>query len=348
MPSFPFADEPVLTAVTRSGRVESWHRGTVAVWHSNDLLLAAGDPNAEVICRSATKPLQALPFLERGLDRRFQLDDKEVAVMCASHDGAEIHTTAVRSFLKKASLHEGQLGCGPHAPFDSGAREALRQQGQKPMRVHNNCSGKHTGFLCLARECGDALGSYLDPSSKSQREVAAAVAAMASVQSLPERGTDGCGAPTFVLPLVGLARAFARLANPSDLGSVRRAACERIHEAVRREPSLVAGQQRLCTALLKSVPAVRFAKNGAEGVYAVALAPDPSRVRCPHAIGIAVKIGDGSDRGYLPVVVDLLLHLGALPHTVPAPLVPFHVQTVKNTRDQEVGFVRCVHPWGEL
>ena len=348
MPSLPFADEPVLATVTRSGRIESWHRGAVAVWHGDDLLLAAGDPEGKVICRSATKPLQALPFLERGLDRRFGLDDKEIAVMCASHDGTAAHVAAVRSFLKKGGMHEGQLGCGPHAPFDSGAREAMRQEGQKPMRVHNNCSGKHAGFLCLAKECGDAVGNYLEPGTKSQREVAAAVAAMTGVTEMPERGVDGCGAPTFVLPLQALARGFARLANPSGLGPVRSAACERIHQAVRAEPAMLAGQQRLCTALLKSVPSLRFAKNGAEGVYAVALGPDPARAHCPEAVGIAVKIGDGSDRGYFPVVVDVLRHLGAFVNGVPNALQSFHVQKIVNTRDQQVGEVRCAQSWGEL
>lgn len=348
MPSFPFADGALLTTVSRSGRVESWHRGSVAVWHGSDLLLSVGAPKAPVICRSATKPFQALPFLERGLDQKHGTTAAEIAVMCASHDGTDAHTACVRGFLKKAGLHEGQLGCGPHAPFDTATRQAMLLAGQKPMRVHNNCSGKHTGFLCLAKECGDALSGYLDPSSKSQKEVAAAVAAMAGETGVPERGVDGCGAPTFVLPLQSLARAFARLSNPSGLPTVRAAACERILDAVRAEPQMLAGQKRLCTALLKSARSVRFAKNGAEGVYAVALGPDPARTRCPEAVGIAVKVDDGSDRGYESTVVDLLAWLGAFDGAAPAPLASFHVQKVMNTREQQVGEVRCAVAWGSL
>lgn len=348
MPSLPLPDGAVLTTVSRSGRVESWHRGSVAVWHGSDLLLAVGAPQEKVICRSATKPLQALPFLERGLDRQIGATDAEVAVMCASHDGTDAHTACVRGFLKKAGLHEGQLGCGPHAPFDAPTRQAMLVAGQKPMRVHNNCSGKHTGFLCLAKACGDPLGDYLDPMSKSQKEVAAAVAAMAGENGLPERGVDGCGAPTFVLPLQSLARSFARLANPVGLPAVRAAACERILEAVRNEPQMLAGQKRLCTALLRASPKVRFAKNGAEGVYAVALAPDPARARCPEAVGIAVKVDDGSDRGYESTVVDLLSWLGAFAGPVPAALQGFWQPKVMNTREQQVGEVRCVVGWGSL
>ena len=348
MPSLPFAEGAVLTTVSRSGRVESCHRGSVAVWHDSDLLLSVGAPAQPVICRSATKPLQALPFLERGLEKTIGATDAEIAVMCASHDGTEAHTACVRGFLQKAGLHEGQLGCGPHAPFDTATRQAMLLAAQKPMRVHNNCSGKHTGFLCLAKACGDNLGNYLDPSSKSQKEVAAAVAAMAGVSGVPERGVDGCGAPTFVLPLQALARSFAKLANPVGESPVRAAACQRILAAVRAEPQMLAGKKRLCTALLQSSSQVAFAKNGAEGIYAVALAPNPKRARCPGAVGIAVKIDDGQDRGYESAVVDLMRHLGVFGAAVPAALQPFHQPKVMNTREQQVGDVRCIVEWGSL
>lgn len=110
---------------------------------------------------------------------------------------------------------------------------------------------------------------------------------------------------------------------------------------------MLAGQGRLCTALLRHAPAVVFPKNGAEGVYAVALGPDPARVRCPQAVGIAVKCADGADRGYFPVVVDLLRHLGALPDGVPNALAEFHAARVRNTRDEEVGEIRCAVAWGK-
>ena len=138
MPSFPFAEGALLTTVSRSGRVESWHRGSVAVWHGSDLLLSLGAPKAAVICRSATKPFQALPFLERGLDQKFGLTAAEIAVMCASHDGADAPTACVRGFLKKAGLHEGQLGCGPHAPFDTATPLPPSTSGRTstpPMRI---------------------------------------------------------------------------------------------------------------------------------------------------------------------------------------------------------------------
>ncbi len=336
---------PVLALATRSGAVESWHRGAVAVYHGDELVLAVGDVQRPVFARSAVKPLQALPFLERGLADRLQLPAAELAVMCASHDGAALHTAAVRSFLARGGFHEQQLGCGPHAPFDASSRLDLLRAGLKPGKVHNNCSGKHTGFLHLARDCGDDVAAYLEPLAKSQQEVNAAVAAMAGLTGALPTGLDGCGAPTFVLPLAALAKAFCRLANPQALGAVRAAACRRILEAVGQAPALLAGERRFCTALLRQWPGRGFAKNGAEGVYAVALAPDPARVRWPLALGLAIKIDDGSERGYQPVVVEVLQRLGALGPVLPAAVAEFAPILLTNTQQKVVGEVRSVLPW---
>lgn len=337
---------PVLAVALRSGRVESWHRGAVAVVHDGEPVLALGAVDVPVFVRSAVKPLQALPLLERGLADQLALPDDELAVLCASHDGTPQHVAAVRSFLARGGLDESQLGCGPHAPFDPASRRDLLQRGEKPGKVHNNCSGKHTGFLHLARACGDDLARYLQPDSRAQREVQAAVAAMAGCAEPLEVGLDGCGAPTFRLPLAALARAFCRLANPSGLPPVRAAACRRILEAVGRAPVLLAGERRFCTALVRTWPGACFAKNGAEGVYALALAPDPRRERFPGGLGIAIKIDDGAERGYQPVVTDLLLRLGAFAGgAVPPALQPFHCVPIDNTQRLRVGQVECACEW---
>lgn len=335
----------MLAVATRSDRIESVHRGSVVVVHDGQIALAVGDSSGGVYARSAVKPLQALPFLERGLAERLQLPAAEVAVMCASHDGAPVHTAAVRSLLARGGLHEELLACGPHAPFDADSRLDLLRTGQRPGKVHNNCSGKHAGFLHLAAATGVPLADYLAPDCKSQQEVHAAVAAMAGVQAPLPTGLDGCGAPTFVLPLQALAAAFCRLANPAALAPVRAAACRRILEAVGSAPALLAGERRFCTALLRQWPGRVFAKNGAEGVYAVALAPDPARRRWPGALGVAIKIDDGSERGYQPVVVDLLQQLGALPCELSPALAGFAPIALDNTQRIRVGEVRCVHRW---
>ncbi|MCA8965577.1 MAG: asparaginase [Planctomycetes bacterium] len=337
---------PILAEATRSGRTESWHRGALAVVHDGELLVARGDVGRPIYARSATKPLQALPFLERGLHRQLAMPAAEIAVMCASHVGAPVHLAAVRSFLARAGLDEDRLGCGPHAPFDKASRLALLAAGERPRKVHNNCSGKHTGFLCLAQACGDDLDAYLDPECRAQQEVRAVVAAMAGLPVPPEVGLDGCGAPTFWLPLAALARAFAQLANPAGLPPVRAAACRTVLDAVAEQPVLLQGEGLLCTSLVQQLPGRCFPKNGAEGVFAVALAPDPARRRCPGAVGIAVKIDDGSQRGYEPVVVDTLRWLGAFGgEQVPAALRSFWRVPIENTQRRPVGEVRCTMEW---
>ncbi|MEC8253686.1 MAG: asparaginase [Planctomycetota bacterium] len=343
------AIHPVLSAVTRSGRVESWHRGAVAVVHEGELVLSLGDVRAPVYARSAVKPMQALPLLERGVHRRLGLPYEELAVLCASHDGAAAHVGAVRSFLARGGLDEALLRCGPHAPFAKDARLALLRRGEHPLRVHNNCSGKHTGFLYLAQACGDDLEDYLQPHSAAQLEVNRAVAEMAGLDAPLPTGLDGCGAPTLLMSLEAMARAFCRFANHDRLSSVRSEACRTVFEAVGAAPALLAGEQRLCTALVRQWPGRAFAKNGAEGVYVMSLMPDPARDRLPGALGVAVKVDDGAERGYQPVVVDLLRWLGAFSSgEVPAPLQRFWRVPVANTQKQQVGEVRSVVDWGSL
>lgn len=338
---------PILSVATRSGRVESWHRGSVAVFHDGGPALLLGDTELPTFARSAVKPLQALPLIERGVPQRLGLPPEELAVLCASHDGAEAHVAAVRSFLARGGLSEELLGCGPHAPFAKASRLQMLARGDKPKKVHNNCSGKHAGFLHLAGECGDDLANYLSPDSAAQKVVNEAVSEMAGLPAPLPTGLDGCGAPTFVLSLSALARAFCQLANPDGVSSVRAAACRSIFEAVGQAPVLLAGEQRLCTALVRTWPGKSFAKNGAEGVYVLSLSPDAKRSRWPGALGIAIKIDDGAERGYVPVVIDLLQWLGAFQgDAVPASLSQFAHVPIHNTQKLLVGDVHSVVEWG--
>jgi len=316
--------------------------------HDGELALSLGDVGSAIYARSAVKPLQALPLLERGVHRRLGMPAEELAVLCASHDGGEPHVAAVRSFLARGGLSEAQLGCGPHAPFAKDARLEMLRRGERPLKVHNNCSGKHTGFLYLARECGDALADYLDPASAAQQEVNRAVAEMAGLGAPLPSGLDGCGAPTLLLSLQALAQAFCSFANHQRLSAVRASSCRAILEAVGAAPALLAGEQRLCTALVRQWPGRAFAKNGAEGVYVMCLSPDPRRARFPGAVGIAVKADDGAERGYQPVVVDLLRWMGAFgSDQVPAPLRGFWRMPVANTQQRRVGEVQSVVAWGQ-
>ena len=327
----------VLAQVTRSARLESWHQGAVVVVEDGKVTFAVGAPHQMVYARSAVKPLQALPLLERGVAERLDLSTPEVALLSASHDGAPRHVEVAQSLLAKGGFTEADLGCGPHAPYDLEANLALARSGGEPGRLHNNCSGKHAGFLLLAQELGVDPARYLDPDADSQQLVKQAVASMAGLEPAQLGvGLDGCGAPSFCMPLSGIAKAFARLTNPDRLEPVRAQACRTLFNAVTQEPVLLAGEDRLCTALVRALPGQVYPKNGAEGIYALGLAG--------RNLGIAIKVADGNKRGYLPVVVDALRALGLFDQ-VPDGLRAFHRVPVWNTRERQTGEVTCVVDW---
>jgi L-asparaginase II len=329
-------DVPLAT-VSRSGHVESRHRGVLVVATASDVVRAFGDPGARVWCRSATKPFQALPLIERGVARRLGFGAAELALACASHNGTPAQVEVVQGMLARAGCSEADLRCGPHPPLDGEAARALAASGAAPGAIHNNCSGKHAGFLALACAMQVAKDRYLDPDGAPQREVRSAVAGMAGLDDGGfDVGLDGCGAPTFRMPLRALAMAFARLANPPPAPSVRGAACRELLAAVGAVPLLYAGAGRLCTALLQALPGAIVPKNGAEGVYAFGL---PGR-----GLGVAIKVSDGSARAYQPVAVAALRALGVLA-AVPPQLAEFERLPVRNTQRVLVGHVESVLAW---
>lgn len=333
----PSAPSPVLlSVVTRSGRVESTHHGAAVVVEHGKVVHAWGDVEQLVYTRSCVKPFQALPFLERGLFERIGMTEPELAVMSASHDGTEEHVNVVRGFMQKAGVAEEALGCGPHAPYDLQSSLDIARRNEKPRPIHNNCSGKHTGFLRLARELDVPLERYLDPDSASQREIRAAVADMLELDAatIPV-GLDGCGAPTFHVPLVALARGFAKLTTPSGLPTQRVAAVKKLLSAITHWPAVFSGHERLCSALITALPGRIYPKNGAEGVYTFGLTGT--------GLGVAIKVADGNERGYFPVVIDLLRRLGVLGE-VPAALEAYRRHPIYNTQKILVGHVESALP----
>lgn len=340
----PAPQSVLLSEVTRSGEVESTHHGAVVVVDSSGArLLELGDAATPVWTRSVVKPFQAVASLERGLVDSAGLEDSELAVVSASHDGTELHVETVRGLLEKLRFTEADLLCGPHAPFDKRASIAVARSGGKPQRIHNNCSGKHSAMLWLARELGVDPADYLDPDSASQRQIKSVLGDFVGLDpaTIPV-GLDGCGAPTFRLPLEALARGFARLMNPVGLSDVRAAACTRLRSAIAAAPVLYEGEGGICTALARSWPGQIVGKNGAEGVYAIGvLRPDGS------AVGAAVAVHDGAPRGYHPVIAELAMRLTGT-ESVPEPLRSFVRVPVWNTQKIQVGEVRSAIEWPDL
>jgi len=338
-PPRPFPENPVLVRHLRGGEVESVHRGSWCLVDTAGAVLAgAGAFQAPYFARSSVKALQALPLLESGAAERCALSDEELALTMASHAGEERHTSVVHGLLERLGLGVRHLRCGVHAPFDSRAREALRARGESPSALHNNCSGKHTGFLALARHLGVPSEHYLAPESSGQRLVHATLAELCGVPAASlECATDGCSAPTFHLSLVALATGFARLTTPAALAPERRPKAERLVRVAGAHPALIAGSGRWLDSDLLRVSGGRlFAKYGAESVQVVGV------VGTGRAL--ALKIDDGGLRALTFFVPRLLAHLGLLAEGEATALASWSEPRLVNFAGLEVGRVEAVLP----
>lgn len=266
-----------------------------------EIVNAWGDPDRVILPRSSCKMLQALPLLESGAADDAGLGSEQIALACASHSGAKIHTTRVAAWLGILGLGEADLRCGPQMPGDREARERLICTHMAPGQIHNNCSGKHAGFLTLTRHLG-AGPDYIDPDHAVQRAVRAAFVDATGMES-PGFGIDGCSAPNFATTVHGLARAMALFAA-ADGGGARGRVMRRLFEAMVKHPDLVAGEGRACTLLMRAMKGRVAVKTGAEGVFA-AIVPE-------RRLGIALKIADGATRAAECALVALLVRIGAL------------------------------------
>ena len=310
---------PVLVEVTRGALVESVHRGAIAIADADGVLrFALGDVETPVYPRSALKPIQALPLLVSGAAEVFALSEEEIALACASHSGEPMHTARVAAWLERIGCSESDLVCGPQPPRYEPAWEEMLRRGETPTRLHNNCSGKHTGFLTVARHWNLPVEGYAHVEHPVQQAVANSLRALSGVADLP-CGVDGCAAPNFALPLAGFARALAKLAGQRTPGA------ERILRAMTSHPELVAGTGRACTALIRAAEGRAVVKVGAEGVYAGMI--------LERGLGIALKIDDGATRAAETAIAAVLLSLKVANETARA----FVCAPVLNTRGEPVG-----------
>ncbi len=281
---------PVLVEVTRGDRVESRHRGALAVVDARGRpLLTLGDVEASVFPRSAVKAIQALPLVESGAADAFSFHARELALASASHGGEPAHLGAVASMLAAIGLGEPALECGAHAPSNAQAAAELLKSGMTPTQLHNNCSGKHTGFLAVCRHRGIPHRGYVAASHPVQQEVRAALQGVTGAPHDPAAcGTDGCSIPTYAVPLRALAHGFARFGTGVGLERERASAAHRIYEACVSEPFFVAGSGRFCTDVMTLAGQAVLVKTGAEGVFCASLAG--------LGLGVAVKCDDGAAR----------------------------------------------------
>ncbi len=280
--------------LTRGAIVESIHFGAVAVVDSLGRLLAwYGNPNVFTFMRSSAKPLQALSFIERGGDQAFHLTSKEIAILCASHEGTDEHVEVIKGIQAKVGVQESDLLCGTHLLSHLPTVEAMRSHAETLTPNRNNCSGKHTGMLAHAHMRGLPLADYVNPDHPVQKTILETVSELCGME--PARvltGIDGCSAPNFAIPLSNAALGFARLCDPHSLSQERASACRRITSAMMANPVMVGGVGRFDTRVMEVCSRRILAKGGAEGYMAMGILAGALGAESP-GIGIAFKVADG-------------------------------------------------------
>ena len=303
--------------------VEVWRgaiRECVHVGHAASCDASGSDPEAVIYPRSSCKMLQALPLVESGAADAFGLTTEQLALSCASHRGAAIHTDRVARWLGGLGLGEADLRCGQQEPGDIEARNSLIRAYSEPCQIHNNCSGKHSGFLTYTKHIG-AGPEYVELTHPLQLAIRAAFEEVTAIDS-PDHGIDGCSAPNFATTVHGLARAMGYFASASAGGSVRDKAAVRLVEAMMQHPELVSGEGAATTELMRALGGNGAVKSGADGVY-VAILPG-------HKLGVALKLMDGSDKAKSSAMTAILIRLGVLDAAHPTALG--YVDTVETNR----------------
>jgi L-asparaginase II len=332
---------PVLVEVLRGETPESSHRGALAVLDADGAVLASlGDVDHPVFPRSAVKLLQALPLVESGAADRLGLSDDQLALACASHNGEAAHVNAAEAMLERAGLSVSALECGAHWPSLDTATRALAAAGQAPSALHNNCSGKHSGFLCLACTMSGGVDlqqyvkGYVRPEHPVMREVTSALQAVTGFDpnSAP-RGTDGCSIPTFGIALRRLALGFARVGSGVGLRDGHRLAAQRLRSAIASAPFMVAGTGRFDTRVMQQLGERVCCKVGAEGVYCAAL---PGL-----GLGVAIKIDDGNNSRAAEVVMACVIEAALRPSGADAEVLhSLSRPTLRNWNQVQVGQLR--------
>ncbi|WP_158965365.1 asparaginase [Chachezhania sediminis] len=296
-------DAVPMVELWRADLLESLHFGHAVVCDAGgEILHSWGDPQALIYPRSSCKMIQALPLITSGAADAHGLTTEQLALSCASHSGAAIHTTRVASWLADLGLTDDDLRCGPQEPTDRPAMEAMIRANESPCQIHNNCSGKHAGFLTLNKHLG-AGPDYVEPDHAVQLAVRAAFEDATDMES-PGFGIDGCSAPNFQTTLHGLARAMSWFATATDRNDSQSNAAARLVAAMVTHPELVAGEERACTRLMRAMGGKVAVKTGAEGVF-IAIVPE-------RRLGIALKITDGATRASEAALATILVELGLI------------------------------------
>ena len=321
----------IMCEIWRGSYLESVHTGMAVICDKDgEISHQWGDPNSLILPRSSAKMMQALPLIISGAEKKFSIGEDLLALACASHNAAEIHLSRVLGWLSHLGFSETDLRCGPQPSNDPHIKKEMSEKGQSPCQIHNNCSGKHAGFLSVSRHL-NAGPEYTDPDHPVQLLV------MDVFQELTENKVDGividgCSAPNPAMPLYSLAKAMSWFATAHKRDDQLSKAAFKLRNAMVNYPELVAGEQRACTNLMKACEKKAILKTGAEGVF-VAILPELEK-------GIALKIFDAGTLASECAIASLLIQLGVLSPNHPTAIAYTHAP-ILNWRNIETGMMKA-------
>ncbi len=327
---------PILVKCTRSGLVEKTHRAVLCLVDTNNTpLFSLGNVNQVIFPRSAMKFFQILPLLMSGAVEEFGFDEQEIALMCASHNAEPEHIQVLQRILNKAGIEERGLGCGAHAPLSMLASHTLIKDQEPVAARHNNCSGKHAGFLALSKYLGAPLETYLKSDHPVQvlvRKITAQMCEMKEQQLYP--GMDGCSAPNYGMPVLNLAIGFKNLSKHHAQDEKLNEACIRLRKALWTESFFVGGSDRYCSEMMQTYPSTVVGKLGADGVYALGF---PAL-----QMGAAIKIEDGALGPQYNLAQALIQELGLSNAEQNEKMHTYFETPQQNCNGIRTGFMTCM------
>ena len=336
---------PILAERYRGETLESFHRGAICmVDKDNKVIFSAGDIHQVCFPRSALKLFQILPLLESGAVEKFGFTLEEIAIMCGSHNGEKEHVAVVNSILKKTGLAKSKLHCGPQYPTLNEDKNHMIKKGIEPEDIHNNCSGKHSGFLAYCVFYGLDIDSYYKPSHPLQQAIKKVTAEMHEYpETQMNTAMDGCTAPIFSIPVFNQAIGYKNLTSPEKFGEQRTKSCNTVIEAVTKYPFMVAGHKRYCTEMMKICGNRIIGKTGADGVYSLGFINEK--------IGCTIKIDDGLLGPQYSVAQEIIEKTGIftkeqlspLYHYIESPIVNWNKYTTGVQKVNEEVFESVPH-----
>ncbi|MDP4181766.1 MAG: asparaginase [Bacillota bacterium] len=320
----------------RAGVVESSHYGNAVVVDGDGRIICSeGDPERISFFRSTSKPLQAIYFIESGIAEKFNLDLKEIAVITSSHTGEKEHINTLKSILKKIGEDETVLKCGVHDPISKEACNEITLSGSKVSILHNNCSGKHLGFIATAKAKGYPIKDYYKSEHNVQVEAEKIILEFGDIrQDDFKRGFDGCGVPVIAAPLKNLAKAYANLCNDDFKEGKYKKSQSYLISAMSMYPEMVGGKGRVDTEIMKHFGSRIIGKIGDEAIFCAGI--------IGKAMGIAIKIEDGNMRALGPALMNLLLKLNIIDADETKDMMPIFKPVLTNHKGEIIGELRSV------